>query len=179
MGRIDRAACPKDRDTTVSEARKLLDQKYNRRRSGTGNVNDVAREDQRIGSFRECCFKNLLSRLVICGVIAAALGPLLLQITNPFLLTLDVLFRTYVMFLGTVMAHEGTHGHLGATKASNFWWGRLALLPALWRGQLDSRHIGSALCPKAPSDDAAAGVPPDPRMARWPKSSFGTQRPAS
>ena len=73
----------------------------------------------------------LLSRLVICGVIAAALGPLLLQITNPFLLTLDVLFRTYVMFLGTVMAHEGTHGHLGATKASNFWWGRLALLPTM------------------------------------------------
>jgi fatty acid desaturase len=74
---------------------------------------------------------HLLSRLVICAVVAASFGPLFLQISNPFLWVIDVLFRTYVMFLGTVMAHEGTHGHLGATKAANFWWGRLALLPTM------------------------------------------------
>jgi beta-carotene hydroxylase len=41
----------------------------------------------------------------------------------------DVLFRTYLMFLGTVMAHECTHGLMGKTKAANFWWGRIALIP--------------------------------------------------
>jgi beta-carotene hydroxylase len=44
---------------------------------------------------------------------------------------LDLLLRAYFMFIGTVMAHEGVHGHLGPTKPSNFWWGRLALLPCM------------------------------------------------
>jgi len=30
-----------------------------------------------------------------------------------------------------VMAHESVHGHLGRTKAANFWWGRIALLPSM------------------------------------------------
>lgn len=41
----------------------------------------------------------------------------------------DILFRTYLMFLGTVMAHECTHGLMGKTKRANFWWGRIALIP--------------------------------------------------
>ena len=72
-----------------------------------------------------------LSRLITCGVVIAALAPLFWQPTNPVLYVLDVLFRTWVTFLGTVMAHEGTHGHLGRTRAENFWWGRLALLPTM------------------------------------------------
>ena len=35
------------------------------------------------------------------------------------------------MFIGTVMAHEAVHGHLGSTRAANFRWGRLALLPTM------------------------------------------------
>jgi fatty acid desaturase len=43
----------------------------------------------------------------------------------------DILLRTYLVFAGTVMAHEGVHGHLGRTRAANFWWGRIALLPSM------------------------------------------------
>jgi fatty acid desaturase len=43
----------------------------------------------------------------------------------------DVLLRAYLIFLSTVMAHEGVHGHLGRTRAANFWWGRVALLPSM------------------------------------------------
>lgn len=73
----------------------------------------------------------LLSRLLTCAIVVAALGPLFWEPPNSFAYLLDVLFRTWVTFLGTVMAHEGTHGHLGRTKAGNFWWGRLALLPTM------------------------------------------------
>ena len=48
---------------------------------------------------------------------------------TPLQWTADILFRTYLMFLGTVMAHECTHGLLGRTKKANFWWGRLSLIP--------------------------------------------------
>jgi hypothetical protein len=47
------------------------------------------------------------------------------------LYALDTLVRTYLVFLGTVMAHEGVHGHLGSTRRANFSWGRIALIPAL------------------------------------------------
>ena len=73
----------------------------------------------------------LLSRFVICAVLVGALGPLFWHPPNDALYVLDVLFRTWVTFLGTVMAHEGTHGHLGRTKAQNFLWGRLALIPTM------------------------------------------------
>jgi len=35
------------------------------------------------------------------------------------------------MFIGTVMAHEGVHSHLGRTRSANFRWGRFALLPTM------------------------------------------------
>lgn len=41
----------------------------------------------------------------------------------------DLLGRAYLNFLLGAMAHEGSHGHLGNTRRSNLWWGRLALLP--------------------------------------------------
>ena len=88
-------------------------------------------DDTSIRTRWTCPQVYLLSRLVICAVVVASFGPLFLQPSNPFLYVIDVLFRTYVMFMGTVMAHEGTHGHLGRTKAANFSWGRLALLPSM------------------------------------------------
>jgi len=72
-----------------------------------------------------------LSRTIICVVGLLAIGTLLIPITNPLLIVFDVLLRTYLIFLGTVMAHEAVHGHLGRTKASNFWWGRIALIPSM------------------------------------------------
>ena len=43
----------------------------------------------------------------------------------------DVLVRSYLAFVGTVMAHEGSHGLLGRSRAANMWWGRLALIPSM------------------------------------------------
>lgn len=72
-----------------------------------------------------------LSRTIICIVGILSIGTLFLSISNPFLMVGDVLLRTYLIFLGTVMAHESVHGHLGRTKAANFWWGRIALIPSM------------------------------------------------
>lgn len=73
----------------------------------------------------------LLSRAVICAVVAASIGSLLIRPTGIWWNLGDVLLRAYLIFLGTVMAHEGVHGHLGRTRAANFWWGRVALLPSM------------------------------------------------
>ena len=73
----------------------------------------------------------LISRSLICVINASAIGTLLLQPTHPATYLLDVLLRSYLVFLGTVMAHEGVHGHLGASRRANLWWGRLALLPSM------------------------------------------------
>src|SRR2546428_3743044 len=72
-----------------------------------------------------------LSRTVICAVVVVSLGTLFLPVSSLWQLVLDVLLRTYFIFIGTVMAHEGVHGHLGRTKAANFWWGRIALIPTM------------------------------------------------
>ena len=72
-----------------------------------------------------------VSRAVIIGSAVGALGTLFLHPNGPISFALDVLLRTYLVFVGLVMAHEGSHGHLGRTRATNFWWGRCALVPAL------------------------------------------------
>jgi fatty acid desaturase len=73
----------------------------------------------------------LLSRSIICAVVVISIGTLFLQPANLLQYIVDTLLRTYLMFIGTVMAHEGVHGHLGRTRAANFRWGRLALLPTM------------------------------------------------
>ncbi len=72
-----------------------------------------------------------LSRTIICVTGLLSIGTLFIPISNPLLILFDILFRTYLIFLGTVMAHESVHGHLGSSKAANFWWGRIALLPSM------------------------------------------------
>ena len=74
---------------------------------------------------------HLVSRLVILVSGAGAIGTLFLRPGGWLILIGDVLLRSYCIFVGTVMAHEGVHGHLGRSRATNFWWARLALLPAL------------------------------------------------
>ena len=73
----------------------------------------------------------LLSRSIIGIVVAGSLGTLLWTPGSLWLYCLDVLVRTHLVFLGTVMAHEGVHGHLGRTKRANAFWGRVALIPSL------------------------------------------------
>lgn len=43
----------------------------------------------------------------------------------------DILGRSYALFVLGVMGHEAAHGHLGATRRANLWWGRIALFPTL------------------------------------------------
>jgi len=72
-----------------------------------------------------------LNRTLICVTGLLSIGTLFISIQNVFLLMADILLRTYLVFVGTVMAHEGVHGHLGRSRAANFWWGRIALLPSM------------------------------------------------
>ncbi|HLL74244.1 MAG TPA: fatty acid desaturase [Pyrinomonadaceae bacterium] len=72
-----------------------------------------------------------LSRAITCLAVAASIGSLFLRPPGLLWQAADVLLRAYLIFVGTVMAHEGAHGHLGRTRAANFWWGRLALLPSM------------------------------------------------
>ena len=72
-----------------------------------------------------------LSRSIICVTGLLSIGTLFIPTTNLLHMIVDVLLRTYLVFVGTVMAHEGVHGHLGRTRAANFWWGRVALLPSM------------------------------------------------
>jgi fatty acid desaturase len=72
---------------------------------------------------------HFLSRVITVGIVALALGTYFWIPQTPLQWTADILLRTYLMFLGTVMAHECSHGQMGRTKASNFFWGRLALIP--------------------------------------------------
>ena len=72
-----------------------------------------------------------LSRAVIVFIVLVSIGTLFIPTTNVVVMIADILLRTYLVFVGTVMAHEGVHGHLGGSRAANFWWGRLALLPSM------------------------------------------------
>jgi beta-carotene hydroxylase len=71
------------------------------------------------------------SRTIICVTVLLSIGTLFIPLSNPLLMPVDIGLRTYLIFIGTVMAHESVHGHLGRTKAANFWWGRIALLPSM------------------------------------------------
>jgi fatty acid desaturase len=72
-----------------------------------------------------------LSRSIICAVVLISIGTLFLRPEGPLEQILDTMVRTYLIFIGTVMAHEGVHGHLGRSRTANFRWGRLALVPSM------------------------------------------------
>ena len=71
-----------------------------------------------------------MSQLITLAVVGLSLGSLAWSPGHPALWLVDIAVRTYLMFLGTVMAHEASHGHMGRGRA-NLWWGRLALLPVM------------------------------------------------
>lgn len=72
---------------------------------------------------------HTLSRAIILVLVAVSLGGFFIPLETPAAWVIEILLRGYVMFLCTVMAHEGSHSHLGSTRAANDWWGRLALIP--------------------------------------------------
>jgi fatty acid desaturase len=72
-----------------------------------------------------------LSRSITVTVVVASMGALLIKPRSAVGYVIDILFRSYVIFLGTVMAHEGIHGNLGHSRSANQWWGRIALLPSM------------------------------------------------
>lgn len=72
-----------------------------------------------------------LNRIIICTVVVGSLGSLLIVPENVWLYAADVLVRTYLTFIGTVMAHEATHWLVGKSRRANLWWGRLALVPSM------------------------------------------------
>lgn len=74
---------------------------------------------------------HFLSRCVVCAVVAGSLGGLFLVPSDGWTYVADVLVRSYLAFVGTVMAHEAVHGLMGQTRAANSWWGRLALIPCM------------------------------------------------
>ena len=102
--------------------------------AASGRVQDRSRSSEELPRLVERWPRkrvHLLSRAVTCAVVAGSLGSLLYTPQAAWAYTLDVLCRTYLVFAGAVMAHEGTHGLLGRTRAANLWWARLALLPSM------------------------------------------------
>lgn len=71
---------------------------------------------------------HALSRAVILVLVTLCLATYLTSPVGVVEQTLDVVARAYLMFLCCVMAHEGSHGHLGSSRSANDWWGRIALL---------------------------------------------------
>lgn len=69
-----------------------------------------------------------ISRTLILVFAIGGIGSLFVVPPNAGLWIVDILLRSYVMFLCTVMAHEASHGQLGRSKRANVWWGRIALL---------------------------------------------------
>ena len=72
-----------------------------------------------------------LSRGVICFVLLSSLGSFFIPVSGFAARVIDMLLRTYLIFVGAVMAHESVHGHLATTRSGNYWWGRIALLPSM------------------------------------------------
>jgi fatty acid desaturase len=72
-----------------------------------------------------------LNRVITIAVVLASFATLLWLPLTMFSYALDVVLRTYLMFIAMVMAHEAAHGHLARTRRANDVWGRFALLPVM------------------------------------------------
>lgn len=95
-----------------------------------------------------------LSRAITVALTVVGVGTLYLQPATPAQWILDVLVRSWLMFLCTVMAHEATHGHLGRTRRANMWWGRLSLiLPTVPYVNFRKTHMKHHVHTNDPDDD--------------------------
>src|SRR6185436_15435256 len=71
----------------------------------------------------------LINRAITCASVGAAFASYFWMPPGMIAYVMDIIFRAYLHFVAGVMAHESVHGHLGNTRSSNLWWGRLAILP--------------------------------------------------
>ena len=102
------------------------------------------------------------SRAVIVAVVAGSLGSYFWTPVGAFAIVCDLLLRPYLNFVAGAMAHEGSHGHLGHSKAANDWWGRLALIPTgcTWITFAKTHHAHHAFTNESGKDpDAYLNVP--------------------
>jgi beta-carotene hydroxylase len=72
-----------------------------------------------------------VSRFFIVLVLGSSLSSYFWTPQGPLEWAIDLALRTYLHFVAGALAHEGTHGHLGNSRAANDWWGRLAVTTAL------------------------------------------------
>jgi len=70
-----------------------------------------------------------LNQAVTIASVGGALASYMYHPAGWIALAVDIVVRAYLHFIAGAMAHEGVHGHMGNTRRSNDWWGRLALLP--------------------------------------------------
>src|SRR5688572_5307080 len=71
----------------------------------------------------------VLNRIMISTAVAMAFGSYFWHPVRWMEYVLDVLVRAYLHFIAGSLAHEAVHGHLGNSRSSNAWWGRVELLP--------------------------------------------------
>jgi fatty acid desaturase len=71
----------------------------------------------------------IISRLICIALVAISTGLYFWNVQGPFEITVEILIRTYILFLCGVMGHEGSHGNLGKLKAANEWWSRFVFIP--------------------------------------------------
>lgn len=97
------------------------------------SVNGAATSDPAPLSARQASRQRIiaLSRGIVAFLLLSSFALFFTRPDTALEWALEILARSYLMFLCSVMAHEGSHGHLGRSRASNDWWGRLALVPSL------------------------------------------------
>lgn len=69
------------------------------------------------------------SRFLIVLILVLSFASYFWQPTTTESWILDIVSRTCLLFWAGVLAHEAVHGHLGKSRRSNQWWGRLAVVP--------------------------------------------------
>ena len=72
----------------------------------------------------------LVNRIVTSASVGLAFASYFYLPAGLIALGIDIMLRAYLHFVAGVMAHESVHGHLGNSRRTNDWWGRLALLPS-------------------------------------------------
>lgn len=71
----------------------------------------------------------VVNRIMVFAAVSLAFGSYFWQPVRWMEYLIDVMVRAYLHFIAGSLAHEGVHGHLGNSRSSNGWWGRVALLP--------------------------------------------------
>jgi fatty acid desaturase len=71
----------------------------------------------------------VLNRIITSAVVSLAYASYFWQPVGWAGYIGDIISRAYLHFVAGSMGHEAAHGHLGKSRRSNTWWGRIAFLP--------------------------------------------------